>query len=73
MGRRSLIIRVVLLAVAAAAVVWFAVEGRHWAAAATSLAVLCLAVNIVARYDSYMKKLNYLLGAFENGDLSFHF
>lgn len=52
---------------------WLGMGGMYWAMAVVVAVMLFLVYRIIALYDSNMRKLNYLLGAFESGDLSFHF
>lgn len=73
MGYRNLIIWVVALVLSVAASVLLLVLGRYWLAAACILAAFFSVFRVITAYTSNLKKLNYLLGAFENGDLSFHF
>ena len=73
MGYRSLIISVVLLILFSGASVWLMLDGMWGLSVAALLAVAFLVYRIVSIYTGNLRKLNYLLGAFENGDLAFHF
>lgn len=73
MGYRNLVIWVFLLVVSIAASVLFLVWGKYWIAAVCILAALFSVRMVITAYAGNLRKLNYLLGAFENGDLSFHF
>lgn len=73
MGLGSLIVFAVLLIVSAGAAVWLVINGMYWMAAAAVAAVLFLVYRLVVLYTGNVRKLNYLLSAFENGDLTFHF
>ena len=53
--------------------VWLGLEGIYWGALLTALAGAFSVYRIIKVYTGNLKKLNYLLGAFENGDLAFHF
>ena len=69
MGRRKLIVLVALLVALAGGAVWLGMGGMYWAMAVVVAVMLFLVYRIIALYDSNMRKLNYLLGAFESGDL----
>ena len=73
MGYRHLIISLVLLVLSAGAAVWLLLSGLYWGAGAAVLCVLFLVYRVISIYIGNLRKLNYLLGAFENGDLAFHF
>ena len=73
MGYRHLIISLVLLVLSAGAAVWLLLSGLYWGAGAAVLCVLFLVYRVISIYTGNLRKLNYLLGAFENGDLAFHF
>ena len=73
MGYRHLIISLVLLVLSAGAAVWLLLSGLYWGAGGAVLCVLFLVYRVISIYTGNLRKLNYLLGAFENGDLAFHF
>ena len=73
MGYRHLIISLVLLVLSAGAAVWLLLSGLYWGAGGAVLCVLFLVYRVISIYTGHLRKLNYLLGAFENGDLAFHF
>ena len=66
MGLGSLIVFAVLLIVSAGAAVWLVINGMYWMAAAAVAAVLFLVYRLVVLYTGNVRKLNYLLSAFEN-------
>ena len=73
MGRRRLVLLVVLVMLLSGLAVWQGMGGRYWVAAVAGVAMLFFVYRIVVLYNGNMKKLNFLLGAFESGDLAFHF
>lgn len=73
MGFRSLIFSVGCLILAAGAGVWCLLSGWYWPAGVAGAVTLLLVYRILSIYGSNVRKLNYLLSAFENGDLAFHF
>lgn len=73
MGYRSLILSVIFLILAVAAGVWCLLSGWYWPAGAAAAVTAVLVHRILSIYTSNVRKLNYLLSAFENGDLAFHF
>lgn len=73
MGLRSLIIYLFLLILDVAAGVWCALESVYWGAGAALTVAGVLVYMLISLYSSNLDKLNYLLSAFENGDLTFHF
>ena len=73
MGFRSLIFSVACLILAVGAGVWCLLSGWYWPAGVAGAVTLLLVYRILSIYGSNVRKLNYLLSAFENGDLAFHF
>ena len=73
MGFRSLIFSVGCLILAFGAGVWCLLSGWYWPAGVAGAVTLLLVYRILSIYGSNVRKLNYLLSAFENGDLAFHF
>ena len=73
MGYRNLIVSVILLILIAGVSVWLLMEGSWWLLALCVLFLVLLVYRIISIYTRNISKLNYLLGAFENGDLAFHF
>lgn len=73
MGLRSLIIYLFFLILDVGAGVWCLLEAMYWGAGAAVAVMLFLVYMLISVYSSNLDKLNYLLGAFENGDLAFHF
>ena len=73
MGFRSLIFSVACLILAVGAGVWCLLSGWYWPAGVAGTVTLLLVYRILSIYGSNVRKLNYLLSAFENGDLAFHF
>lgn len=73
MGFRSLIFSVACLILAVGAGVWCLLSGWYWPAGVAGAVTLLLVYRILSIYWSNVRKLNYLLSAFENGDLAFHF
>lgn len=73
MGFRSLIFSVGCLILAVGAGVWCLLSGWYWPAGVAGAVTLLLVYRILSIYGSNVRKLNYLLSAFENGDLAFHF
>lgn len=73
MGFRSLIFSVACLILAVGAGVWCLLSGWYWPAGVSGAVTLLLVYRILSIYGSNVRKLNYLLSAFENGDLAFHF
>ncbi len=73
MGFRSLILSVICLMLAVGALVWCLLSGWYWPAGGAGAVTALLVYRVLSIYGSNVRKLNYLLSAFENGDLSFHF
>ena len=73
MGFRSLILSVICLMLAVGALVWCLLSGWYWSAGGAGAVTAVLVYRVLSIYGSNVRKLNYLLSAFENGDLSFHF
>ena len=73
MGFRSLILSVICLMLAVGALVWCLLSGWYWPAGGAGAVTAVLVYRVLSIYGSNVRKLNYLLSAFENGDLSFHF
>ena len=73
MGFRSLIFSVACLILAVGAGVWCLLSGWYWPAGVAGALTVLLVYRVLSIYTSNISKLNYLLGAFENGDLAFHF
>lgn len=73
MGFRSLILSVICLMLAVGALVWCLLTGWYWPAGGAGAVTAVLVYRVLSIYGSNVRKLNYLLSAFENGDLSFHF
>ena len=73
MGFRSLIFSVGCLILAVGAGVWCLLSGWYWPAGVAGALTVLLVYRVLSIYTSNISKLNYLLGAFENGDLAFHF
>ena len=73
MGFRSLILSVICLMLAVGALVWCLLTGWYWSAGGAGAVTAVLVYRVLSIYGSNVRKLNYLLSAFENGDLSFHF
>ncbi len=73
MGFRSLILSVICLMFAVGALVWCLLTGWYWPAGGAGAVTAVLVYRVLSIYGSNVRKLNYLLSAFENGDLSFHF
>ncbi|HIR96045.1 MAG TPA: hypothetical protein IAC05_08460 [Candidatus Coprenecus stercorigallinarum] len=73
MGFRSLIFSVGCLILAVGAGIWCLLSGWYWPAGVAGAVTLLLVYRILSIYGSNVRKLNYLLSAFENGDLAFHF
>lgn len=73
MGFRSLILSVICLILAVGALVWCLLSGWYWPAGGAGAVTAVLVYRVLSIYGSNVRKLNYLLSAFENGDLSFHF
>ena len=73
MGFRSLIFSVACLILAVGAGVWCLLSGWYWPAGVAGAVTLLLVYRVLSIYGSNVRKLNYLLSAFENGDLAFHF
>ena len=73
MGFRSLIFSVACLILAVGAGIWCLLSGWYWPAGVAGAVTLLLVYRILSIYGSNVRKLNYLLSAFENGDLAFHF
>lgn len=73
MGFRSLILSVICLMLAVGALVWCLLAGWYWPAGGAGAVTAVLVYRVLSIYGSNVRKLNYLLSAFENGDLSFHF
>ena len=73
MGFRSLILSVICLMLAVGALVWCLLSGWYWPAGGAGAVTAVLVYRVLSIYGSNVRKLNYLLSAFENRDLSFHF
>ena len=73
MGFRSLILSVICLMLAVGALDWCLLSGWYWSAGGAGAVTAVLVYRVLSIYGSNVRKLNYLLSAFENGDLSFHF
>ncbi|HJB43969.1 MAG TPA: hypothetical protein IAB87_04185 [Candidatus Coprenecus merdipullorum] len=73
MGFRSLILSVICLMLAVGVLVWCLLSGWYWPAGGAGAVTAVLVYRVLSIYGSNVRKLNYLLSAFENGDLSFHF
>ena len=73
MGFRSLILSVICLMLAVGALVWCLLSGWYWSAGGAGAVTAVLVYRVLSIYGSNVRKLNYLLSAFENRDLSFHF
>ena len=73
MGFRSLILSVICLMLAVGALVWCLLSEWYWPAGGAGAVTAVLVYRVLSIYGSNVRKLNYLLSAFENGDLSFHF
>ncbi len=73
MGFRSLILSVICLMLAVGALVWCLLSGWYWPAGGAGAVTAVLVYRVLSIYGSNVRKLNYLLSAFENGDLAFHF
>lgn len=73
MGFRSLILSVICLMLAVGTLVWCLLSGWYWPAGGAGAVTAVLVYRVLSIYGSNVRKLNYLLSAFENGDLSFHF
>ncbi len=73
MGFRSLILSVICLMLAVGTLVWCLLSGWYWPAGGAGAVTVVLVYRVLSIYGSNVRKLNYLLSAFENGDLSFHF
>lgn len=67
MGLRSLIIYLFFLILDVGAGVWCLLEAMYWGAGAAVAVMLFLVYMLISVYSSNLDKLNYLLGAFENG------
>lgn len=52
---------------------WLVINGMYWAAVVAAAVALFLIYRLIVLYTGNLRKLNYLLSAFENGDLTFHF